>query len=167
MTVHPFPPPTYPVPSRRYPSFAAELQERLAILREQALEMQGQKAAWDAVKRAVERINLDNDTKITLHSAGVSVRVQAGPLDFMASFERLAEAIGRELRETGVHTSGEPSVSNSPVYGAGYNWTWVSWSPKYRRIELEMRCGDDGLTDYMVEKTERVSRWDELRLVPR
>lgn len=112
------------LPAYRYELFINAYEKKVAEIQESIRRMEKMERLYNLVVNAASPFRLPNDQSLILNENSVMLSIKAAPDDLLATFDKLAFAVGEELRNAGLHKEGVPAT--------GSNW---------RHMEYKFRVG--------------------------
>ncbi|MBX9587874.1 MAG: hypothetical protein K2X43_01125 [Hyphomonadaceae bacterium] len=156
------------LPSKRYDLFVKAFEKMVTEAQKSIERARAMELPYNAVKEALEAVNLPHDTKLAFGSSSVSVKVTALPEDRLETFESLVKAIGKRLFEAGAHRDGEPASER------GGWWHQIQYTWNMRRgdiysgyVMLTVELPSDGISDIAVQVRKEVYEGRTYLLHPR
>jgi hypothetical protein len=132
------------LPAKRYLDFQAVFENYVTTVQEKITALDKMRRLYNIVKFSLEKINMPNETRVSVEPTYISLTIVALPSDSLKTFEPIIRDIGHSLLDAKLHRDGTPSHRA----GGPYPLIFKTWSlVNGVEILLSIECPENGLTD--------------------
>ena len=109
------------VPAKRYDLFIKAFEKEVEKAQAKIRKMDGLMRPYESCRAALEKANLVNETELSLHEQGITIRIVPLDDDRKGFCDQLLKDIGASLKQANLHADGQPadSVCSCDFY---YRW---------------------------------------------
>ena len=102
--------PRHPLPSRRYPIFIQAFEKKVSQAQKEVEYFNSLQRLYQVVWEVLETFNLSNEGGMEITSTGILVKFRILPSDKYQTFNALAGAISKALKESGFYLGDDKTL---------------------------------------------------------
>ena len=155
------------LPSKRYDLFIKAFEKKVEEAQKAIAKMDKLMRPYEICRAALEKAELENETKLELNSDGIRVTIIPLQADKKGFYQTVLTEIGKELQRSNLHSTGEASEGVTS-YDFFHRWSLKGFTETIPpKIELRIDVPMTG-TDYIkiIEDNPRIQTYTEVDRKP-